>query len=457
MTETIKCAKPTEKIFQNFSEMTDTSLLNSSLTQDAARFSFMGMEPFLVIKGKGTKLTLKTKNGTFSLKQNPFDFLKKIFDNVRVKNPTSFPFSSGGIGYFAYDLKNILEDLPTFSKDDLLLPDIYFVFYRCILARDNSHPDKVHINVLDIDSPGHLKTKEIISMVKDGLRRIRLRDKKIYTKKPVHALTSNFSRTGYIKAVKHVIDYIHAGDIYQACLSQRFKTKCYLPPYELYLKLNRLSPSPFSAYLNFENCKVISSSPELFLRLRENILETRPMKGTRPRGKNNAEDLALKKDLMKSPKDAAELAMIVDLERNDLGKVSVPGTVKVVERKKLETYPTVFQTVSVIKSRISSATGPIDIVKAAFPGGSITGCPKIRAMEIIDELEPTCRSVYTGATGYISFHGTMDLNVAIRTMIMKKNNVYFQTGGGIVADSDPAKEYEETLHKARAMMEALGA
>jgi para-aminobenzoate synthetase component 1 len=264
------------------------------------------------------------------------------------------------------------------------------------------------------------------------------------------------SKEDYITSIKKVLDYIRAGDIYQVCLSQRFKAEWPERPYELYMRLNEINPAPFSAFLNYDDLSIISSSPELFLDVRGGVIETRPMKGTRPRGTGPDEDKAMMEHLKASAKDASELSMIVDLERNDLGKISIPGSVKVAEHRRIEAYPTVFQTISVVKSEKEKNAGLADVIKAVFPGGSISGCPKIRAMEIIDELEPSVRSIYTGSIGYMSFHDTMELNVAIRTMILKGKDVYFHAGGGIVADSDPETEYEETLHKARAMIEALG-
>jgi len=258
-----------------------------------------------------------------------------------------------------------------------------------------------------------------------------------------------------MSAVEKVLEHIKAGDIYQACLSQRFKTKWEGSGYELYRRLNEINPSPFSAYLNAGDHTVISSSPELFLRRCGEVIETRPMKGTRPRGNTPEEDAAIKEDLKKSQKDISELLMIVDLERNDLGKIAVPGSVKVVEDRRIEPYPTVFQTIAVVQGELRKGTDNLDILKAVFPGGSITGCPKIRAMEIIDELEPTSRGIYTGAIGYISFHNTMDLNIAIRTMLLKNHDLYFGAGGGIVSDSNPEAEYEETLVKAQALINSL--
>ncbi|RKY41920.1 MAG: aminodeoxychorismate synthase component I [Candidatus Makaraimicrobium thalassicum] len=454
--EKIECNCPLEDLFAHFARIPDTSFLNSSLETDAGRYSFIGIEPFLVLSGKDNNLQIRSDGRRLSIKSDPFKCLESLIRTYRTDNNTPLPFVAGGIGYLSYDLKDILERLPQRAKDDLDLPDIYFVFYRALLIHDRLEPRRLYISIVDIDPGGHKKTNELMKEIKEAVKAasgtIRPAPESVLHE-PV--FESNFSKTGYIRSVRKVIDYIRGGDIYQTCLSQRFKTEWPFHPYDLYLRLNKINPSPFSAYLNFERSRVISSSPELFLRLADNTVETRPMKGTRPRGKDAGDDIVLKERLEKSRKDEAELAMIVDLERNDLGKIGVPGSIEVAEHRRIETYPTVFQTISIVKSRVSGGISPVDIIKAAFPGGSISGCPKIRAMEIIDELEPTRRNVYTGSVGYISFHNTMDLNIAIRTMIMKGKDVYFQVGSGIVADSDPEAEYRETLDKARALMESL--
>ncbi len=229
----------------------------------------------------------------------------------------------------------------------------------------------------------------------------------------------------------------------------------HLPPYELYQRLRRVNPAPFASYLNFDLVSIAGASPERFLRLQGDLVETRPIKGTRPRGENHLADAALALELQQSAKDKAENVMIVDLERNDLGRVCRYGTVKVSELAILETYPTVFHLTSTVVGRLGQDRGSGDLLKATFPGGSITGAPKVRAMEIIDELEPTRRSVYTGSIGYLSFSGDLDLNIVIRTFLVKGNTVYFQVGGGIIYDSDPEGEYLETLDKARALIRAL--
>jgi para-aminobenzoate synthetase component 1 len=268
-------------------------------------------------------------------------------------------------------------------------------------------------------------------------------------------IRANFTHGEYIEAVAVAKEYICAGDIFQVNLSQRFEVDLPVAPYELYRRLRLINPAPFACYLNFDDVVVAGASPERFLRLDGDLIETRPMKGTRPRGRSVAEDDDLARELLQSAKDRAENVMIVDLERNDLGRVCKYGTVKVRELWTLERYATVFQLTSTIEGRLRGGKNRIDLLKASFPGGSITGAPKVRAMEIIDELEPTRRSIYTGAIGYLSFDGKMDLSIVIRTFLIKDGRAYFQVGGGIVSDSDPEAEYRETLDKARALIEAL--
>ncbi len=270
-------------------------------------------------------------------------------------------------------------------------------------------------------------------------------------------LRSTFTHRGYLDAVARVREYIVAGDIFQANLSQRFQAPLGEPPFELYRRLRCRNPAPFSAYLGFDGLEVVSASPERFLRLDENRrhVETRPIKGTRPRGLGPMHDAALGRALAESEKDRAENVMIVDLLRNDLSRVCRPGTVRVPELFALEHHPTVHHLVSTVVGELDPAADAVDLLRATFPGGSITGAPKVRAMEIIAELEPTRRGVYCGAIGYLSGTGAMDTSIVIRTFLALRGQVYFQAGGGIVADSDPELEYRETVDKARALIEAL--
>ncbi|MFH0767972.1 MAG: anthranilate synthase component I family protein, partial [Chloroflexota bacterium] len=243
--------------------------------------------------------------------------------------------------------------------------------------------------------------------------------------------------------------------IFEVNLSQRFETELTISPYELYRGLRRINPAPFACYLGFDEVKVVSASPERFLRTRGDWVETRPIKGTRPRGATPEEDKALAKELLNSIKDRAENIMIVDLERNDLGRVCRYGTVRVTELTILETYPTVFHLTSTVEGRLREGKNCIDLLRATFPGGSITGAPKVRAIEIIDELEPTIRSIYTGSIGYLGFNGDIDLNIVIRTFLVKGNKAYFQVGGAVVYDSKTEDEYQETLDKAKALIASL--
>jgi para-aminobenzoate synthetase component 1 len=269
------------------------------------------------------------------------------------------------------------------------------------------------------------------------------------------SLKGGFTHQEYVTAVEKARQYIIDGDIFEVNLSQRFEAKLSITPYELYKRLRQINPAPFACYLGFDEVSVVSASPERFLRIRGDWVETRPIKGTRPRGKTPEEDEALAKELLGSAKDRAENIMIVDLERNDLGRVCRFGTVKVTELAILEVFPTVFHLTSTVVGRLREGKNGIDLLKASFPGGSITGAPKVRAMEIIDELEPTRRSVYTGNIGYLSFNGDIDLSIVIRTFLAKGRKAYFQVGGAVVYDSDPEVEYQETLDKARALVNAI--
>jgi para-aminobenzoate synthetase component 1 len=268
-------------------------------------------------------------------------------------------------------------------------------------------------------------------------------------------IDSNFTKTNYLKAVKKAKEHIHNGDIYQVNMTQRFKCLLDVDPYNIYYVLRQKNSAPFSSFLSFPEVKIGSSSPERFLFLKNGFIQTRPIKGTRPRGKNESEDLKYILELQNSIKDHAELNMIVDLERNDLGKICEYGSVNVEEHAVIEKYARVFHLVSTVTGKVKEGYDFIDIIKAVFPGGSITGAPKIRAMQIIDELEPTVRSIYTGAIGYAGINGTVDLNIAIRTFIIKEKELFYNVGGGIVEDSNPEDEYQETVDKGIALQETL--
>ncbi|MGL5664415.1 MAG: aminodeoxychorismate synthase component I, partial [Cetobacterium sp.] len=368
---------------------------------------------------------------------------------------TKLPFIGGAVGFLSYDLGNYIENLPRKAIDDLNVYDLYFGLYDCVIVVDHLE-NKTYIATPDINID---KEKCLILQIENRIFEAEQNgvDSICYEEKEVNPikLNSNFTKKEFEQSVQKVKDYIRSGDIYQANLTQRFNGRTTLSSYELYRDLRKISPAPFGAFLNFDDFNILSNSPERFIKCIDKKVETRPIKGTRPRGKNKEEDLKLQEELKNSEKDRAELLMIVDLERNDIGRISKIGTVKVPELFVIEPYANVNHLVATVVGEIEDGKDAVDVIKATFPGGSITGAPKIRSMEIIDELEPTQRNVYTGSIGYIGFNGDMDLNIAIRTIVKKDDEVFFQVGGGMTWGSNPSDEYQETLDKAKSIMEAL--
>jgi len=454
---------------------------------------------------------------TFSI--DPLLFLKEISNTAITQNNIIYRFVSdndylnsvknnlpdfigGFAGYISYDLKNYIEKLPQKAKNDIFLPLFVLAYYDNLMAYDidnqkwffiknfimkNKEIRKTGGTVVaclydcfydedDLICKGNndneiidIANKEKIKLITE-LKRSAYRFKKEANSENVQSeivrdcikknikkiiLTSNFTKSNYLKVIKKAKKYIHNGDIYQVNITQRFKGILDVDPYNLFYILRQKNAAPFSAYLSFPEVKIGSSSPERFLFLKDGFIQTRPIKGTRPRGSNEREELKYMAELQNSIKDHAELNMIVDLERNDLGKFCEYGTIKVEEHAVIEKYARVFHLVSTVTGKVKKGYDFTDIIKATFPGGSITGAPKIRAMQIIDELEPTVRSVYTGTIGYAGINGTMDLNIVIRTFIIKGKELYYNVGGGIVEDSNPEDEYQETLDKGMALQEAL--
>ncbi len=427
------------------------------------RYSFVGSQPFLIFRSNGTNLQLDWGGRIEQRSGNPFDALREILNRFQ-SQPLSadLPFI-GGVGYFGYPLRCFIEELPSTTHDDLKLPDCYFAFYDTIVAFDHlsntvylcrsdageRYADRHQQQVERLRSI--LQSKTHCSQHRCEALRSNFSD---FTKYPIR---SNFSKTDYLATVQRAKAYIASGDVYQVNLSQRLSTSTDLPPAELYACLRQLSPVPYGAYLHCGDFHILSASPERFLHFSPSCrtVETRPIKGTRPRGLTPELDRKLATELLHSEKDLAELLMIVDLERNDLGRVCEIASIHVPERVALESYSNIHHLVATVRGTLRSDADRIDLLKSCFPGGSITGAPKIRAMELIDELEPTNRGVYTGAIGYFGFDGTMDLNIAIRTCILKEGRAYFHVGGGIVADSEPEAEYQETLDKASSWMAVL--
>jgi len=431
--------------------------------QRLGRYSFIGTDPFLVMRSQGDQVTIIRQDKPENEQGNPFDILCKLLDTYRLDYfSTTIPFWGGAVGYLSYDLCHFIERLPATAIDDLKLPESYFGFYDAIFAFDNLEGKAYIVSTgfpeLDEDrrtKRARLRLEELKGRLSSPLPTVPEANLPSAKSSTEAVLKSNFTPKDYIKAVDMVREYIADGDVFQVNLSQRFETNLPVPPYELYRRLRQINPAPFASYLNFDGVTIISASPERFLRLDGDWVETRPIKGTRPRGKNPVEDAMLAQELLNSVKDCAENVMIVDLERNYLGRVCQYGTVKVTELAILETFPTVFHLTSTVIGKLRPDKNRLDLLKATFPGGSITGAPKVRAMEIIDELEPTRRSVYTGAIGYLGFGRNVDLNIVIRTFIIKGGKAYFQVGGGIIYDSNAEAEYQETLDKAKALIQTL--
>lgn len=395
--------------------------------------SYAGRNPFQVIRAWGNRIEIETAGEIEHLVGDPLTALKAILDRnthgVRKAKPG---LASGGmVGYLGYGLRRWTEQVAANNSDDLGLPDLWFGCYDNVKTQSMERT--------------RARGEESVPLPSDETGR---------TWQPER---STYSRTEYLSAIEHIKRYITAGDVYQVNLTQRFSCPFEGSSEALYDQLLRINPSPFAAYLDCGSFQVVSASPERFMKLNPitRIVETSPIKGTRPRGRHRVADQKMADELLASGKDRAEHVMIVDLERNDLGRVCDTGTIKVPDLISLDPHPSVWHLVSTVTGHLRDDADRIDLIRAAFPGGSITGAPKIRAMEIIDEVEPLARGIYTGAIGYFGFDGSMDFNIAIRSIVVTGGTAYVYVGGGIVADSDPASEYQETLDKGRAMFGAL--
>ncbi len=400
-------------------------------------YSILAAGPTKIIRSKGSHTDIITPTGSTAAKGNPFDILSEHLALHQHDASADFPLGAA-IGYFGYDLKNFVEKLPAKAVDDIGLPDCWFGFYDSLLVFDHN-------------------ARQVFEVGRAGPARRAVDDRR---RSPDRAerdavLHSTFTRDSYRAAILRAKQYIAAGDIYQVNLSQRFQCEVDASAPELYRALRESNPAPYCAYLDIGEAQILSSSPECFLNIHDRHVVTRPIKGTRPRGATSEEDTRIAAELLASPKDNAELVMITDLERNDLGRVCEFGSVRVSELVRVETYATVHHLVSTVEGRLRGDVSPVDCVRACFPGGSITGAPKIRAMEIIDELEPHARGVYTGAIGFLGYNGLTHLNVAIRTVVQQGRELTFHAGGGIVADSEPDAEYDETLVKAQGILNAI--
>ena len=417
--------------------------------ENLGKFSIIASEPFLKFKSKNNQVMINGEP-VLGVEKNPLEILKDYLNQYKIEYASDLPFIGGVLGHFSYDLCHHFEALPRTAIDDLDVYDLNVGFYNGSIVY-NHETKEFFVTDAEINPGGDSRVRMIVDRVKSA----ELEELSTNTSSEDIAINSNMTKEKYIQSIKKIKDYIKSGDIYQVNMTQRFHTELRTKPLALYSNLRTVNSAPFAAYLDYGDYQVLSSSPERFMKLEKGELSTRPIKGTRPRGKNLAEDQRLKEELLNSEKDQAELLMIVDLERNDFSKVAKTGTVKVPELFVIEEYPTVFHLVSKVVCELDENYDAIDCITNTFPGGSITGAPKIRAMEIIDELEPTQRNIYTGSIGYIDFNGDMDLSIVIRTMLIKNNNVYFQVGGGIVWDSNAEDEFQESLDKGKALVEAL--
>ncbi len=450
--EAFRLQEPFPDFAASFAALPGTVVLLSGGSQDSARYHILATRPWLTCSAFGERIRLEYDRHSSEFEQDPFDCVSRLLQANRITNPNpKLPIAAGLFGYFSYDLKDRIENLPKTCLDDLHLPDLYLTAPSILVIQE------IRTGTSHLCLP--LRRHQTETHLDEQRRFLASRGR---SKPPVEqqesapsALRSNYSKDAYLGSLEKIKEYICSGHVYQVNFSQRFRLDAARRGYPLFQQLFAQNPAPFFAYVNAGDHEIVSTSPERFLHRSGPALETRPIKGTRPRSESPEEDQRLKTALQESPKDRAELSMIVDLLRNDLGKVCLPGTVRVAEHRRVETYANVFHLVSIVTGELAPETDSMDCIKAAFPGGSITGCPKVRSMEIIDELETHRRHIYTGSIGYCSFHDTLDLSIAIRTATLLKDSILFSVGGGIVYDSDPDEEYDETLHKGRTLMRVL--
>jgi len=456
-------------------------LESARVSEKTGRYSFVTADPYLIFHSKGDMVELSlpaTPKGKYgrraSMNRKPLLKLRELMSNYRTERIDGLPpFTGGAVGFFSYDFVHQFEKLPRTVMVDLDIPESYFVFVDMVVAFDHilnkswiivnpgAREQEMGFRRPEPDQWGHLYDEAATKLFAFGSR---LMAKNMKREAPSVAkgdarrfsLEPNMTKADFEAMVRRCKEYIAAGDIYQANLSQRFTARIGdTDPFQLYAVLRDVNPSPFAAYLDFGDLQLVSSSPERLIRLRGGIAETRPIAGTRRRGGDRAETQDLSVELLANQKERAEHIMLLDLERNDLGKVCGYGTVQVDEMMVVEDYSHVIHIVSNVRGELTAGRDAFDLIRAVFPGGTITGVPKVRCMEIIDELEPVARGPYTGSIGYITNAGDMDLNIIIRTFVIKDRMAHMQVGAGIVADSDSEREYFETLQKAEALKKAL--
>jgi anthranilate synthase component 1 len=429
-----------------------------------ARYSFLGSRPEVVVRtrDRSVEVIRKGKKEKRTFAKDPLEAVKDVLAEYRpVPDPALPRFSGGGVGFIGYDVVRFFERLPDRGKPGLDVPDVLFMITDTLVIFDNvTHLIKVvsnaHVNGGSVAAAYRRAVGKIEAIVKKlkgparrqagGVRRKARKSAK---------LASNFTQAQYEQAVLKAKEYIKAGDIFQVVPSQRFEAGISVEPFEIYRALRLINPSPYMYFLRCGDTTVVGASPEVMVRCEGGQIDLRPIAGTRRRGATEEEDRALERELLADPKERAEHIMLVDLGRNDVGRVSDAGSVTVTELMVIERYSHVMHIVSNVRGRLAAGNDAYDVVRACFPAGTVSGAPKIRAMQIIDELEPTRRGPYAGAVGYFGFSGSMDTCITIRTLVIKDRKAYIQAGGGVVADSVPALEYQETVNKAKAMLRAV--
>ncbi|MFQ5772178.1 MAG: anthranilate synthase component I, partial [bacterium] len=428
--------------------------------EKTARYSFLGYQPFLTIRSVNNTVYEECNGEIKPSSDNIFTYLQMLFRKYKTVRAPGLPrFTGGAVGYLGYETVGLIENIPQKESDNLALPEALFMFFDTVLVFDHlTHQIYIIANVFLENNHNSLASK-----YEDAMEKITAIKKVLEKEVPIHktgaldgsTISSNFNQLDFYQAVSTAKEYIKAGDIYQIVLSQKFHKEINTEPFDIYRALRVINPSPYLYFLKMNDVSIIGSSPELLVRVEEGVVEVRPIAGTRPRGKNAKEDEDFEQELRSDKKELAEHVMLVDLGRNDVGKVSQFGSVEVTEFMVVEKYSHVMHLVSNVRGRLKPELTALDALQACFPAGTVSGAPKIRAMEIIYELEPIRRGVYAGALGYLDFSGNLDTCIAIRTIVTKGQQAYFQAGAGIVADSIPEREYQETIDKAAALKAAI--
>jgi len=477
--------------------------------EKVGRYSFLAAEPFELLEARGRRITVTSvgsgaeSTGSFDceLGKNPLDLLREFVEAIRVANvPGLPPFTGGAVGYAGYDTVRYVEHLPNAPLDDRDLPDLSFAFYDHMIVFDNVQKTAVVVALAKIDkrrdervaaqfkfspeadigttldsframeaeSARPLTSEDLRYAYDDACSRVNRLVEKLST--PTDSLTptdiditgdvnvkyeSNFTQPQFEDAVRKCVEYIRAGDIFQVVISQRLVVPLAVDPFEVYRTLRVVNPSPFMFFLRSPSCTLVGSSPEIMVRVVDGKVTVRPLAGTRRRGRTEEEDVRLAEELLADPKERAEHVMLVDLGRNDVGRVAKYGSVEISDVMVIERYSHVMHITSNVTGQLTEDRDAFDALAACLPAGTVSGAPKVRAMQVIDELEPHRRGPYAGAVGYIDFAGNMDTCIALRTIVIQNGTAYVQAGAGIVADSIPAQEYEETLNKARGLLKAI--